>query len=127
MIQLFEMGGPLFMSLVTIPFVAACALIVRAIISIMSAANYESIRKQVSVIRSLGLLALILGILGQAIGLFSAFEAIEGFDSAISPQFLAGGLKVSSITTIWGLICYVLVLLSSVLLESFSSKSEQSK
>ena len=64
-------------------------------------------------IRSLGLLAAITGILGQLIGLFSAFEHIQQAGS-VSPALLAGGLKVSMITTIYGVIIYLLAIVISL-------------
>ena len=51
-------------------------------------------------------MALVVGILGQVIGLFEAFQAIEEMKE-VSPSLLAGGLKVSSITTIYGFIIYI--------------------
>ena len=61
-------------------------------------------------IKSLGLFGLILGMLGQFIGLFEAFRIIEtGMN--ISPAFLAGGLRVSSITSIYGMIIYLIAYL----------------
>ena len=48
-----------------------------------------------------GTFALFFGILGQVIGLFDAFKAMEGMES-ISLPLLAGGLKVSTITTLYG-------------------------
>ena len=70
----------------------------------------EPTTKDLDLIKSVGLLALIFGVLGQLIGLFSAFEAIEQMGS-VSPAMLAGGLKVSSITTIYGLVIYIVSLL----------------
>lgn len=70
----------------------------------------EPVTKDLDLIKSVGLLALVVGVLGQLIGMFSAFQAIEQIGS-ISPAMLAGGLKVSSITTIYGLIIYVVSLL----------------
>ena len=61
-------------------------------------------------VKQLGLLALAIGALGQMIGLFGAFEAIESA-GGVSQAMLAGGLKVSSITTIYGLLIYVISLL----------------
>ena len=77
----------------------------------------EASSKDLNLIKSVGLLAVVVGVLGQMIGLFSAFEAIEQMGS-VSPQMLAGGLKVSSITTIYGLIIYTV----SILLFVASSK-----
>ena len=60
-------------------------------------------------VREIGLLALSVGILGQIIGLYSAFQAIEQA-GGVSQEMMAGGLKVSSITTAYGLIIYILSL-----------------
>ncbi|MEY2969970.1 MAG: hypothetical protein RLZZ599_343 [Bacteroidota bacterium] len=51
------------------------------------------------------MLALAIGFLGQLIGLFGAFEGIEQM-GGVSQPMLAGGLKVSSITSIYGLLIY---------------------
>lgn len=59
--------------------------------------------------RSLGLFAMITGILGQLIGLYQAFSAIEGAGD-VSPALVMGGLKVSMITTIYGIIIYLISL-----------------
>lgn len=86
----FMMGGPLFMGLLT--------LILLAILVVFFTGRQG--------FKELGILALTVGILGQLIGLFSAFEVMES--SAISQSLLAGGLKVSSITTIYGMLIYIL-------------------
>jgi biopolymer transport protein ExbB/TolQ len=72
--------------------------------------SQEICYRKISYIKSVGLFALIFGILGQMIGLYSAFAAIEQM-GGVSPAMLAGGLKVSSITTIYGLVIYVIALL----------------
>ena len=64
--------------------------------------------------REVGLLALTIGILGQVLGLYSAFKGIEEVGQ-VSQQMMAGGLKVSSITTIYGLIIYILSLILSLI------------
>ncbi len=97
MIDLFYMGGPLFMSLISICHLAMFV----AIIMHFRGAN------ALTYVRELGLLALALGILGQLIGLFEAFKAIEMMGD-VSPAMLAGGLKVSSITTLYGLVGFII-------------------
>ncbi|MCC5921125.1 MAG: MotA/TolQ/ExbB proton channel family protein [Cyclobacteriaceae bacterium] len=108
MMNLFEMGGTLFMSLLTL-----------ALIGMLTTAFFTGIRSvkavpsksgQLRLIKEVGLFALILGILGQFIGLYAAFEAIE-IAGDVPPTLLAAGLKVSSITTIYGLLIYLLSLL----------------
>jgi len=58
-------------------------------------------------VREFGLLALTIGILGQLIGLYSGFMAIESIGN-ISPVILMSGLQVSMITTFYGLIGFVI-------------------
>ena len=123
MFELFVMGGPLFMGIITLIFVAALAVAISAALAVFgSNSNPEPIRKQLDLIKSLGLLALVFGVLGQFIGLFSAFQAIEQMGGSLSPSILAGGLKVSSITTIWGLIAYAVSLIIAVGLSRLSRK-----
>ncbi|MEO9474882.1 MAG: MotA/TolQ/ExbB proton channel family protein [Cyclobacteriaceae bacterium] len=122
MIDLFVMGGPLFMSLITITFFSAIVVAIRAALTINKGQTDETeLHHRIGLVKSIGLLALVLGVLGQTIGLFSAFEAIEQMGS-VSPAMLAGGLKVSSITTIYGLVCYVLSLLMYFGLTAYSNK-----
>ncbi|MFY0605792.1 MAG: MotA/TolQ/ExbB proton channel family protein [Cyclobacteriaceae bacterium] len=116
MFELFVMGGPLFMGIISIVFVAALIVAVRAILGIFGNGDPAKISGQLTLVRSIGLLALVFGVLGQFIGLFGAFQALEQMQGGVSPAILAGGLKVSSITTIYGLICYAITLLLSLIL-----------
>lgn len=110
MIELFQMGGILFMSILTIEFTIVIFMFARAMLQ-----N----GKNESTIKSIGLLAAITGILGQLIGLFSAFEAIQQMGS-VSPAMLAGGLKVSMITTIYGIIIYSISIILSLIVKTRS-------
>lgn len=94
MFHLFYAGGPLFMSILTLEL----------LLLLFSAFKLQEWVKEI------GILALATGILGQIIGLYAAFEAIEAA-ADISPAMLAGGLKVSLITTIYGLLIFVISLL----------------
>ena len=107
MIELFQMGGILFMSILTIELGA---------VIFFAAKGFIDKDQQTGKIKSAGLLAAITGILGQLIGLFSAFEAIQQVGS-VSPAILAAGLKVSMITTIYGIIIYLIALLLSLMLK----------
>jgi biopolymer transport protein ExbB/TolQ len=68
---------------------------------------------------------MITGILGQLIGLMTAFSAIEKA-SDISPAIVAGGLKVSMITTLYGIFIYMLSILIWFLLDLWYHKKTQS-
>lgn len=74
----------------------------------------EAKKGDLDLIKSTGILALVTGVFAQLLGLFSAFNAIESAGS-VSPTILAIGLKVSMITTLYG----VLILLISHLVWLF--------
>ena len=67
-------------------------------------------------IKEVGLLALSIGILGQIIGLFSAFQFMEA-SGGVSQEVMAGGLKVSSITTAYGLLIYIVSLVLRIVIK----------
>ena len=119
MIELFYMGGPLFMGMLTIVLLSAIVIAIRNAKYIFGGAQQDisRIKNRIGYIRSLGLLAVVIGFLGQLIGLYSAFQYIEA-GSEISPAMLAGGLKVSSITTIYGLIIFVICYLIWLFMDS---------
>ena len=96
MLDYFYIGGPLFMGMLTLIFIA---LIVAAVLK--------------KGVKEIGLLALAMGFLGQLIGLMGAFEGIEAM-GGVSQSMLAGGLKVSSITSIYGLFIYIISLIVQV-------------
>ncbi|MDX1641613.1 MAG: MotA/TolQ/ExbB proton channel family protein [Balneolaceae bacterium] len=107
MADLFYMGGPFFMGILTIIFVTALA----TAIYIFLQQKKESTKKlPVSLVKEIGIFALVVGIFAQFLGLFDAFQAIEEMGS-VSPALLIGGLKVSSITTLYGFIIFMIAYL----------------
>jgi biopolymer transport protein ExbB/TolQ len=72
-------------------------------------------------IRSFGLFGMITGILGQLIGLYQAFAVIEEVGD-ISLSLLMGGLKVSMITTFYGIFIFLLSLLIWFILDFILSR-----
>ena len=97
MIQLFYQGGPLFLTLISLPIIALIVVLVRS----------RKNRSLEAAARELGSLALALGVLGSLIGLFEGFQAVEQM-GGVSPEMLMGGLKVSLITSLYGLFGYLL-------------------
>ena len=63
--------------------------------------------KGVKYIIMYGSLAFIIGLLGQAVGMFSAFAAIQEAGD-ISPGLIAGGFRVSMIAPLYGVIYFIL-------------------
>jgi len=52
--------------------------------------------------RELGLLALIIGVLGQLISLFAAFKSIQVGSVQVSTAVILDGFQISMITTVYG-------------------------
>jgi flagellar motor component MotA len=108
MTELFYMGGPLFMGILTILLMIIVTVFAFRLYQLLQnqVKRETTFRHQAQIIKSLGLFTFMIGILGQLIGLFQAFSAIQQLNS-ISPAMLAGGLKVSMITTLYGLIIFL--------------------
>jgi hypothetical protein len=107
MTDLFFMGGPLFMGTLTIILIAMVAT--AAYIAIQR--KNENINPTAIVwVKELGILGLVVGIFAQFIGLYQAFSTIEQMGS-VSQAMLVGGLKVSSITTLYGFVIFILAIL----------------
>ncbi|MEQ9285989.1 MAG: MotA/TolQ/ExbB proton channel family protein [Cyclobacteriaceae bacterium] len=111
MLELFWMGGSLFMGILTIIFIAVVVVSILSSLTVYKSdiQKEEAVRK-IDYIKQVGLFALVVGILGQLIGLFEAFKAIEQMGN-VSPAMLAGGIKVSMITTLYGFFIYIVSVL----------------
>ncbi|MDO1447206.1 MotA/TolQ/ExbB proton channel family protein [Rhodocytophaga aerolata] len=119
MLDLLFQGGILFMGILTLILLAVFAItVILALQLVAGKVNLpDKTRHQLTYIKSVGLFAFIFGIFGQAIGLYQAFIDIEKMES-ISPALLAAGLRVSSITSIYGIIIFLLSYLLWFSLES---------
>lgn len=98
MTDLFYMGGPLFMGILTIILIATVSV---AIINYLRL--NKGLKSNITIVKEIGIFGLIFGIFGQTLGLYSAFSIIKQAGT-VSAEILISGLKVSSITTIYGLI-----------------------
>lgn len=116
--DLFYMGGPLFMGILTALLIVLLAVTVYFATTIASggASGKENFRHQLTYLKSIGLFIMITGILGQLIGLMEAFKAIERVGD-ISPPIMVGGLKISMITTLYGILIYLFSILIWFLLD----------
>lgn len=117
MIDLLFEGGILFMSILTITLTVSLSL---AIFHLIKKTQDEN---QLALIKSVGLFALVFGILGQFIGLYGALQHISQVES-VSSAMLAGGIRVSSITSIYGMIIFILSYLMWFILKLISSNSQ---
>jgi biopolymer transport protein ExbB/TolQ len=63
-------------------------------------------RPTINAVLQIGIFSFFFGILGQALGLLEALQVIEQL-GPISPSLVAGGVKVSMITTVYGLLIFL--------------------
>ncbi len=108
--KLITDGGLLF----TLPMIILLVLIL--VLFTKTITSKTTVDKNTKLIASLSLFTLVWGVLGQIIGLMNAFKVIEEVGQ-ISPQMLAGGLRVSSITTMLGLAVFLIGRLSIIILQ----------
>jgi len=116
-------GGVLFMGMLSI--VLLVILILTVVISVPIITNKvddnNNLNERLGYIKSLGLFGLVMGMLGQFIGLFAAFQIIEtGME--ISPALLAAGVRVSSITSIYGMIIFLVAYLIWFILKTLMAR-----
>jgi biopolymer transport protein ExbB/TolQ len=109
--HLFLTGGPIFMSILSVLLIVMVAWILFHYLAFISGKqnNGQLALQRLNYGRSIGLFALITGVLGQMMGLYMAFFAIERA-ADISPAIIMGGIKVSMISTIYGILIYLLSL-----------------
>lgn len=107
--NLFLMGGPITMSILSLLFVVMIAWIVYHLIVAMNTMheNREKALRKIEYGKSIGLFAMVMGIFAQLLGFFQAFTAIEKAGD-ISPAMIYGGLKVSMISTLYGILIYLI-------------------
>ena len=110
--ELFYMGGPQFMGALTVLFVITTAWIVYHFLRgyYSKQANQEKILKMIEYGKSMGLFTMIVGFLGQMVGFIAMFEAIEQV-SNVDPKLVYGGIKVTMICPIYGMLIFLFTLL----------------
>ncbi|MCW3788898.1 MotA/TolQ/ExbB proton channel family protein [Plebeiibacterium sediminum] len=105
MLELFYMGGPLFMGVLSVFLL----LIIAGIIYTLRSRSKEKLNARLKQIKYVGILALTFGILGQVLGLYQAFSYL-GEVGSVKPQVMYSGLKVSTIPTMYGMMIYIISL-----------------
>ena len=115
MFELFIEGGWMFMLLITLLGLCMLFFAIKAAMAIYgNKVAYPTTR--LYYVRFFGMLALVTGVLGQLIGLYEGMKMLSQMGE-ISQAMLAGGLRVSSITTLYGFIIFLLAHLFWFLLD----------
>ncbi len=125
MLTYFNEGGALFMGMLSIVFLVVFIMSIKnALIIFSKESDKEKVSSQIGSIKSLGLFALVLGFLGQFLGLFQAFSFIAEAGT-ISPAILANGLRISSIASIYGMIIFLVAYLIWFTLNGLLTKNSK--
>lgn len=114
--QKFYEGGPTFMGFLTIILIVTTAwFIYQFVVAYRSKlANPEKSLRMLAYGKTLGLFAMITGFLGQLIGFTGMFDALElaaGAGKEIQPALVYGGIKVTMICSIYGILIYLFSIL----------------
>lgn len=124
--SLFYQGGPGFMGVLTILLIITTAWFIYhfAVSYHSKKINREKLLRLFGYGKSMGLFALITGITGQMVGFYSMFSAIEEAllsGKEIIPELVYGGIRVTMICTMYGILIYLFSLLlwfaASILVE----------
>ena len=108
MIDLFYQGGPLFMGVLSVLFMI---IVGYSLYALLFAPNSHKKNQAIQSIKSIGIFAFIIGILGHFIGLFSAFKAVKMGEVEASSSLFSDGFKISMISSIYGLLILSMALL----------------
>lgn len=106
-------GGILFMGILLLLLVA---VIITSAFVIKYKTDPAKSKKYLKISNELALFALVFGIFGQLVGLLGAFQAIEQVGE-VSQGILAGGLKVGSYPTIYGIFIFLLAKLFKIVFQ----------
>ncbi|AZQ63294.1 hypothetical protein EI427_13910 [Flammeovirga pectinis] len=113
-------GGYLFMNIISIVGILMFLFMILRGLGISN--NMIQPAKSQKLMKEASILALVLGILGQLIGLYSAMVAIAA-QGGVSMQILASGIRVSSNTTLYGFFFFVIARIAYIYF-TFSEKKE---
>lgn len=112
MMKLFYEGGPLFMGILTVILIIILIIIGQSIRSIH---RNQFKLDTLTTLGSIGLIAFIVGLLGQLVGLYAGFGMAEHMEN-MSPPIILGGIKISMITSMYGLIIWLISRLAILVL-----------
>jgi biopolymer transport protein ExbB/TolQ len=104
----YFVAGGIFMWPLTLAGIGVAGIAIRKSIGIFVHADRPAVahKTMLNLLIQLGIFSLFLGILSQAIGLFQALQAIEAIGE-VSPALIFGGLKVSMIAPVYGLMIFM--------------------
>ena len=105
MVDRFHEGGFLGMSLILLCLVLAAFFAIKAFSSLK--ADFPVFEKYRKLINQVVLIALVISFLNSLLGLIQAFDSLEATGGG-DPAIVAGGLKVTLLSPLFGLLVFVL-------------------
>ena len=115
----FNEGGSLFMSLILICFLLSLFFIIKGFFSLKK--NEALSSKMIKLTVDSSLLGLVIGFLGSVLGLIQAFDSIQSMGN-VDPAVFAGGLKVSLLTATFGLFSFIIARVGILILRSLTKE-----
>lgn len=114
--DLFITGGPLFMGILTILLILTTAWIIYHLLKAYNSKQSDKadLLRKLGYGKSIGLFAVVTGILGQLMGftaMFGAIAEVTAKGAGIKPELVFEGIKVTMICTIYGILIYLFSLL----------------
>lgn len=110
--HLFYMGGPLIMGTITVILIAMIAWAIYHFLPVLINKETDLAKAllRLKYIKTIGTFGMVSGFLGQLLGLYQVFGVLEEAGD-LSQSIISGGLKVSLIPSIYGLLIFLLSLL----------------
>ncbi len=113
--DLHVQGGMMFMAPLSMLFIINIGIFAYVLLAVIQKKQFNA--KWLEAIKQIGGLAAAWGTWSTIFGLFQAFDAIEASADVIPFPVICGGLKVASLTVLYGLIIFCLSLLSFIILK----------
>lgn len=113
--DLHVQGGMIFMAPLSMLFIINIGIFAYVLLAVIQKKQFNA--KWLEAIKQIGGLAAAWGTWSTIFGLFQAFDAIEASADVIPFPVICGGLKVASLTVLYGLIIFCLSLLSFIILK----------
>lgn len=115
-------GGPVAMSFILLCFLVILYLSVRAFLKLK--APRPVFDKALKLINQLALLALVVGLFNQWLGLIQVFDAFESLND-IDPQVFAGGIKITLLSPVFGGFVFLFGRIMTFLLTWFRNEKHE--
>ncbi len=124
-VQHFYEGGTFFMFFEYMMWIAVFILIALFVVMYRSNKSPKKLKQINNTILFVGSFGFLWGISGQMMGLIGAFDAVQMIgEGGVKPHLLAGGLKVTFIVPLYGL---VLLMISSIFWFVFGNLNYEQK